>query len=412
MVTKVGAMLTQKSIDNLKPGPARREVSDGRGLFFVLQPSGAGSWALRYRFNGRPRKLTLGPWPALSLKNAREKANEALVAIANDRDPGAEKVEARRAVRVRDDHDLVETVVASFLATYAKRNLKPRTAAEVKRILEKEIVHAWGRRRLSEIRPSEINDKLDEIVDRGAPYAANRTLTWFKKLCAWAVERELIAASPCTKIKQPLKTEQSRDRVLTDDELKEVWKAAETVGWPYGHIARLLILTGARRAEVTGLEWREIDLEAAIWTLPATRAKNKRQYVIPLSPASVEILKNAPRIAASEFVFTFSGDKPLVGYALIKDRIDELLPENVEPWRLHDLRRTFASGLARLGTPIHVVEKLLNHVTGALGGVAGIYNRHSYADEQRAAADTWGRYVETLVSGAPAGNVVQIKVRG
>jgi integrase len=390
-------MLTQKAIDNLKPGPTRREVSDGRGLFFILQPSGAGSWALRYRFGGKPRKLTLGPWPALTLKAAREKANEALVAIANDRDPGVEKIEARRAMSVRDNDDLVEAVVAQFLATYAKRNLKPRTGAEVKRILEKEIAAPWGRRRLSEIRPSEINDRLDEIVDRGAPYAANRTLTWFKKLCAWAEERELIAASPCAKIKRPLKTEKSRDRVLTDEELREVWKAAEAVGWPYGHIVRLLILTGARRSEVTSLTWREIDLEAKTWTLPAARAKNKREHAIPLSAAAVELLKSAPRIADSEFVFTFSGDKPLVGYALVKDRIDDLLPEKIAPWRLHDLRRTFASGLARLGTPIHVVEKLLNHVGGSLSGVAGIYNRHSYADEQRAAAEAWSRHVDSLV---------------
>jgi integrase len=180
------------------------------------------------------------------------------------------------------------------------------------------------------------------------------------------------------------------------------------IGWPYGHVVRLLILTGARRAEVTRLEWRELDLEAAKWTLPAVRAKNKRQHDMLLSVAAVEILKGAPRISGSEFVFSFDGKKPLAG-DLIKTRIDENLPDDMEEWRLHDLRRTFASGLARLGTPIHVVEKLLNHVGGSLSGIAGVYNRHySYVDEQRSAVEAWGRCVEALAAGGPSSSIVEL----
>ena len=306
-------MLTQKAIENLKPGPTRREVPDGRGLYFIIQPSGAASWALRYRFGGKPRKMTLGPWPALTLRAAREKTNEALVAIANDRDPGAEKVEARRATRIQDKDDLVKNVVVSFMATYAKRNLSPRTAADLNRIFKNEIVGRWGDRRLSEIKPHDVHKMLDAIVARGAPYTANRTLTWLKTMCKWAESRQLIASSPCAKVERPMKTEASRDRVLSDDELAAVWKGAEAIGWPYGDVAKLLILTGQRRTEVTGLEWRELDLEEGTWTLPAARAKNKREHTIPLSRAAVEILKSVPRLAASDFVFTFSGDKPLVG---------------------------------------------------------------------------------------------------
>jgi integrase len=404
-------MLTQKEIDALKPTDKRQQKAAGRGLFYILQPSGVASWALFYRVDGVQRKLTLGSYPTLSLKAAREKADKARIVIANGGDPHGDKLLARAAARTRIDDDSVESVVASFMATYAQRQLKPRTAKEVGRVLTSEFVKRWPRRRLADIKPVDVHKALDAIIERGSPYAANRALEWFKRLCKWAEGRQIIDVNPCAKITAPA-PEKSRERVLSDDELKAVWRAAEAVGWPYGDVVRLLILTGARFGEATGLEWRELNLEAQAWTLPGDRTKNGRQHTIPLSARAVEILRSAPRIGET-YVFTFTGDKPLAGNGIIKRRLDEKLPDGMEPWRLHDLRRTFASGLARLGTPIHVVEKLLNHVGGALSGVAGIYNRHAYADEQRAAADTWGRYVETLVSGAPArGNVVQIKARG
>lgn len=404
-------MLTQKEIDALKPTDKRQQKAAGRGLFYILQPSGAASWALFYRVDGVQRKLTLGSYPTLSLKAAREKADKARVVIADGGDPHADKVATRAAARTRIDDDSVESVVASFMATYANRNLKPRTAREVGRVLTSEFVKHWPRRRLADIKPVDVHKALDAIIERGSPYAANRALGWFKRLCKWAEGRQIIDVSPCAKITAPA-PEKSRERVLSDGELAAVWRAAEAVGWPYGHVIKLLVLTGARFGEATGLEWRELNLDAQAWALPGDRTKNGRQHTIPLSARAVEILKSAPRIGET-YVFTFTGDKPLAGNGIIKRKLDEKLPDGMEPWRLHDLRRTFASGLARLGAPIHVVEKLLNHVGGVLSGVAGIYNRHSYADEQRAAAEAWARHVDSLVSGDTDGNVAALaKARG
>ncbi|MEJ0092588.1 MAG: site-specific integrase [Methylocella sp.] len=185
------------------------------------------------------------------------------------------------------------------------------------------------------------------------------------------------------------------------------------MGWPYGHVAQILILTGQRRSEVTDLAWSELDLDARTWTLPAVRAKNKREHTIPLSDPAIAILKTAPRIAGSEFVFTFSGDNPLVGYALIKRRLDDLLPKDMIPWRLHDLRRTFASNLARMGIAVHVTEKLLNHTGGTFGGITGVYQRFNYADEQRSAVEAWAHFVEELTRSRLSGNILELStVRG
>lgn len=398
-------MLTSKELEALKPGPARREIPAGNGLFFILQPSGAASWAVRYRFNGTPRKHTLGAWPAIGLKAARDLTARAKVAIADGRDPGAEKIEARRAVRFPDDHDLIEKVVDQFIASYARRNLKGSTATEVERILHKEIVGAWRGRRLCEIKRPDVHRLLDAIIDRGAPVASNRTLAWLRKLCNWAVERGLIEASPCAGITAP-SMETSRERVLNDSELKAVWTTAGALGWPYGNAVKMLILTGQRRSEVTEMRWSELDFDAKTWTLPAARTKNGREHVVPLPEPAVAILRAAPRVG-SEFVFTFDGAKPIAAHH-IKYRLGAHLPEDMAAWTIHDVRRTFASGLARLGVAVHVTEKLLNHASGTFGGITGVYQRHSYASEQRSAVEAWARFVDALVTGAPATNIVDL----
>jgi integrase len=166
-------------------------------------------------------------------------------------------------------------------------------------------------------------------------------------------------------------------------------------------------LTGQRLREVSELEWKEIDLVAKLWTLPAARAKNSIEHAIPLSDQAVEILKALPRIAGSDFVFTINGRNPIRGASLVKRRIDKLVPP-IPPWVLHDVRRTVASGMARLGINLPVIEKLLNHVSGSFAGIVGVYQRHSFADEKRAAMQTWARHVEVLVSGETSANVVRL----
>jgi len=405
----MAAALTVKSIENLKPGPTRREIPDGLlpGLYFIVQPSGKSSWACRYRANGRPRKLTLGAYPAIDLKKARELAREAIGKVAEGKDPGTER-KATKAAAAVPVNDLVEAVVARFISHYAKRQLKAKTAQEVERLLGKEIVTPWRGRRLSQIGRADIHSLLDDIVDRGSPVTANRALGWFRCMSAWAVERGLIETNPCSGIKAPA-AETSRDRTLADDEIEAVCRAADGLEPPYGAFIKLLILTGARRNEVAEMTWQEFDLDAKLWTLPRERAKNDREHTVPLSDAAVKILRALPRIGGSELVFTLNGRNAITAFSLTKKRLDELLPPDTPPWTLHDLRRTFASGCARLGIAVHVVEAALNHRSGTIKGVAAVYNRYSYDAEKRAAMQAWARHVEQLVSDEAAGNVVELR---
>jgi integrase len=401
--------LTVKAIENFKPGASRREIPDGevRGLYLQIFPSGKASWAFRYRFGGRTRKLTIGASPEIGLKDARDLARAAHLQIANGEDPGAIKRAARTDTKALPARDMVEKVAAQFLARHVK-DLAPATVREVERILTKEIIPAFSGQRLSEIKRPDIIEWLDGIVDRGAPVFANRTLSWLKGLCNFAIARGLIETSPCAGIKAPGGRETPRDRVLSDGELAAVWQAAEAFEWPYRGFVRLLILTGQRRTEVSGLAWREIDLAAKLWTLPGVRAKNSIEHTIPLPDHAVEILKSVPRIAESEFVFTISGRAPLTGHYALKRRLDALMPPGTPSWTYHDIRRTVASGMARLGVNLPVIEKLLNHVSGSFAGIVGVYQRHSFADEKLAALEVWGRHVEGLASGKLAANVFRL----
>ncbi len=433
--------LTKIALDNMKPGTARREIPDGktRGLFLIVQPTGAKSWAVRYRFAGKPKKLTIGPYPEIPIPEARQLASEAITVVAKGEDPAVKKQAKRKAEKAAaqapDDRDLVEKVVETFVERYARAKQKAGTARETERVLKTEVLglkkvkgewkedpkrKGWRGHPLSGITRADVHALLDEIVDRGSPIMANRCLAAVRKMCAWAVDRGLIDASPCDKVKAP-SAERSRDRVLRDDELKVVWHACDDLGWPFGPVVKLLALTGQRRDEVASMRWAEIDLEAKVWTLPRERAKNDHAHVIPLSDPVVAILKALPRIASKDgYVFTTNGRAPVSGFAKAKDRLDDFMlkamrkgaaePDKIElpRWTLHDLRRTFASGAARLGINLPVIEKVLNHVSGSFGGIVGVYQRHSFADEKRAALETWGRFVGTLVSGAPAGNVVEL----
>ena len=399
--------LTIKAIENFKPGASRREVPDGdvRGLYLQIFPSGKASWAFRYRFGARTRKLTIGASPEIGLKDARDLARAAHLQIAGGEDPGAVKQAARTDAKALPARDMVEKVAAQFLARHVK-NLAAATRIEVGRIIAKEILPTFRGRRLSEIKRPDVIEWLDGIVDRPAPIAANRALGWLKGLCNFAVERGILDTSPIAGIKAPA-AETPRDRVLSDDELRAVWQAADALEPVYAGLIKLLILSGQRLREVSEMEWKEIDLEAKLWTLPGVRAKNSIEHSIPLSDWTVEILKALPRIAGSDFVFTINGRNPIRGTHPVKRRIDKLGPP-MPPWVLHDLRRSVASGMARLGVNLPVIEKLLNHVSGSFAGIVGVYQRHSFADEKRAAMQVWARYVQAIVTGETAGNIVEL----
>jgi len=387
--------LTAVAIAKMKPGAARLEIPDGRisGLYFIVQPSGKRSWAVRYRFAGKPIKLTLGAYPAIDLKTARERAGAAKGQVEAGIDPCVEK-KAHKVAVVSPASDIVEKVAARFIAQHARRNLRVRSAYEIARLLNNEIVLPWRGRRLSQITRGDIHELLDAIIERGSPVMANRVLSVLRTMCGWAIERSIIEVNPCAGMGRPT-AETPRERVLSDGELVAVWRAADGLEPPYGAFVKLLVLTGQRRTEVAALEWREIDLAGKVWTLPKERAKNDREHTVPLSDSAVVILRALPRIAGSDFALTLSGGRPICAYQLIKKRLDALMP-SIPHWTFHDLRRTFATGCARLGIGVHVVEAALNHKSGSIKGVAAVYNRYSYDAEKRAAMQAWARHVAAI----------------
>jgi integrase len=405
--------LTQFAIDKLKPGLARREVPDGqlRSLFLVVQPSGKMSWALRYRYHGRPRKLTIGPYPDIGLKDARAAGMRTLSEIAAGRDPAAEKQAAKATARAarRQSDNAVDKVIDDFISLYARPNT--RDWKETQRLL-KQFAVAWEGRPLAEIGKADIHRVLDGIVARGATVSANRAFAQLRKMCRWAVSRGIIERSPCEGIQAPSQ-EKPRDRVLSLEELRLVWRAADALGFPFGPIVKLLILTGQRRSEVGGMEWGEIDLEKRTWTIPALRSKNRRVHTIPLSPQVIAIISALPWFANSRFAFS-SGVSAPSGFSKAKARTDALIAQDIgkpiPPWILHDLRRSVASGLAALGVNLPVIERCLNHVSGSFGGIVGIYQRHSFADEMRSAFESWGRRIEALITGK-TGQVIELAAR-
>lgn len=424
------ATLTAKFIEQARPGPQRQEIPDTglkavKGLYFIIQPSGARSWALRYRYGRQTRKLTLGAFPAFGLVEARKEAGAKLRMLAEGKDPAAEKRRERDALS--NEADKIENVLDRFYDKHVKFKNRPRTAEEVGRLIKTKVRPAWKGRRVQDITRRDIVKLVDGIADGGSPITANRVFALVRKFFNWCVEKGHVEASPCMGLKAPGK-EVSRDRVLTDDELRLVWKAADALGWPFGPMNKLLLLTGQRREEVAGVSWNEFNLdgEAPLWTIKKERVKNGIEHVVPLAPAAVEILKSLPKIKSEkQLVFTTTGESRVSGFSRAKARLDEKMlelaqaeakergedPEQVTitPWRVHDLRRTAASGMARLGQPIHVVEKILNHSSGTFAGIVQVYQRHEFIDERRRALTAWADFVMTLIQEKPAGNVVRLR---
>jgi integrase len=382
--------LTAKTVETFKPVAERREIPDALlpGLYLIVQPSGARSWAVRYRHGGKTRKHTLGPFPRLDLKTARDLGVKALRAAATGADPATEKQTAQS--------ESVEAIAAQFVERHCKRNYRPRTLAEAERLLRLYVIGRWGRRPISSITRGDVRGLLDKLIADGAPITANRCFSLVRKFFNWAAEHEIVATSPCAGLRPPT-TETTRDRVLTDPELRQVWQTADKMGGPFGAIVKLLILTGQRRGEIAGLTWSEIDLEKRLICLPRERVKNNRAHDVPLNAQAISVIGAMPRIS-DRFVFALNSEGPINGFSKNKTQLDALLPAEMPPWTLHDIRRTVASGMARLGIALPVIERVLNHVSGSFAGIVGIYQRHDFAKEKQAALNAWGDHVAAVVS--------------
>lgn len=349
------------------------------------------------RLRGRVRRITIGAFPGIGVAEARARARESIEQAQNGIDVVARKrAVAAHEAKVREN--TVASTIEQYIDKYAKR--RQRSWLQTKQVLQKYLVKPYGERALSDLTRTDILRVLDDIEAQGYTTAANRTLALAKTYFRWCIERGLIDQSPAAHIRPPSK-EVSRDRVLTDAELRRVWFGAVDAGYPYGDIVRLLLLTAQRRDEVASMRWEELDLEDRVWTISASRNKSARLHTVPLSPTVVELLAAIHRVGPLVFPASNnpSGDNAFSGWSRAKRRLDEAC--NVQKWRLHDLRRTAATGMARAGFPPYVVERVLNHTTTCSGPLASVYQRYEYAKEKADALSIWDREVSVIVRKGP-----------
>ncbi|MGA7452412.1 MAG: tyrosine-type recombinase/integrase [Rhodoplanes sp.] len=376
--------------DTASPGFGVKVTPKGRKVFVVLyRTGGAGS---------KLRKYTIGPYGRVTLHQARVAAQRVFAAKLEGRDPAAEKREAKRRVVADRVEDLLETFIA-------QRVTQNRSAKEISRLLRREVVTPWSGRSIHEITKRDVVEVISAIEQRGAPSAANKTLKCLKTFLRWCVGRAILDQSPAESVPLPSK-EIARDRVLDDDELAKVILAAREIGGPYGGIVELLALTGQRREEVAQLQWEELDLTQRVWAIPKSRTKNAKAHVVHLAEQSMAVLKHADQ--RGQYVFSQFGIKPFNEFSRAKRRLDQL--SGVTEWRLHDLRRTCVSGMARLGVAPHVADKILNHQSGAISGVAAVYQRHQFLIERRQALDLWGAHIERITSKAEEDVRVSLRI--
>jgi integrase len=421
---------TDRFLKSIKPtAPGKRTI------FFDAQVPGfgirvterstdecKGSFVLVTRYPGSPNPAPrrIGDYPVMSLSEAREVAREWRRDIAKGIDPKEKAAEA-----AREQQRLRANTFGAAFASFAEDHLKTlRTGAAVEASVKNHVFPALESRPMREIKRSEILSLINRLK-KDSPIAANRVLAYLKKFFAWALENELVDDSPAASIKRPTaEKDRERERVLADREIRAFWRACGEMG-AFGRAFRFMLATGQRRSEVGAATWSEMDESEALWTLGKARTKAKRLHDVPLSELALSILGDCPKVG--DFVFASGrssvardGQAPapvaLAGWGKAKERLDELMlsharvvdgekSKEIEDWRLHDLRRTAATHMARLGVDRLVIGKVLNH---AEGGVTKRYDRHRYDAEKRAALDRWALHLQSVVDGKDGGNVVQL----
>jgi integrase len=422
--------ITKRSVDALDVTGRTEFLWDDElsGFGIRMTSSGAKSYIYQYRTGGREaakRRYTIGkhgsPWTP---KTARDEAERLALLVGQGIDPATADSERRRQA--------VELAFSSYVTTFVDGYLKSRWKDWKlgKSMLERQAVPILKSKPLPLIKRSDVVAILDPLLDR--PAVARLMHATLRKLFKWAVSRGDIERSPIENMEAPA-IPAARDRVLRDDELAIVWEAAGALGWPFGPIYHLLIGTGQRREEVAAMSWEELDRATVTWTLPAGRAKNGQTHIVPLNTGAVSTIDAVARALSKAgdgeevkwptrgLVFTTTGKTAVSGHSRAKARLDDNITTILKKhsadgrsspvfsaWRVHDLRRTVATGLQRLGIRFEVTEAVLNHVSGSKSGVAGVYQRHDWADEKRSALDAWGRHIDALVRPADSTNVVAL----
>jgi integrase len=388
-------MLSDLAAKTTKPTAARQEISDGRGLYLIVQPTGAKSWSYRGRSNGDWIKWKLGDYPIMTPKAARAEAALARAAAQAGRVYRAPQTNAApEATAVAPDGRSVSEVWEQYRKLRLAAECRETTVSEHCRIFAARIEPVLGRRDIATVSKADCLALADDALARGFS-ARNKLIALMTAFFGtWCYEqRDLIRADPTRGIEQRTNKEASGSkRALSDAEVKTFWRgcgaidAANLSSVPFGKMFQLLLLTGCRRGEVSRMKWSEVS--GSIWTIPADRTKPGRELRVHLTKTAQTILNSIPRIADCDHVFGVSGATGAFGYSKAKSRLDEAA--KIKPWCLHDLRRTFRTGLGKLGVLKEVGERCLNH---AQGGLVEIYDQHPYAAEMADAWQRWERHV-------------------
>jgi integrase len=437
--------LTERKIEKLAPERGRKDrlfFDDvQRGLAVRVTATGGRNYICQYSLHGHKWRIPLGVCSAVALSKAREAAAAVMGDVAKGRNPAAERKDAAAAERARRVRNrLTLRVLIEDWKRLHLASRRPRYAAEAVRALHYALTDCLDDA-AEDLDRAAVVRALDALVrrrkrkaggDAGKPKGiamTSRTAAYGRAAFAWAVKRGAVRANPFADL-PVAKSIGKRERVLSDHEIAEIWRAAGDAAWPFGTIVRLLILTGQRRGEVAGMTWGEISENLATWTLPGERTKNGAAHAVPLSTAARDLLRavlpaDANRHASGELVLPGAVGTPFAGWSKAKRALDKAIndarakaakaadapPALLVPWNVHDLRRTVATGLQRLGVRLEVTEAVLNHISGSRGGIAGVYQQHDWAAEKRAALDSWAAHVASIVEDRSTGDNLVTLVR-
>jgi integrase len=394
--------MTAKWCETVKPTDRQIDYFDQNttGLVLRVSPGGRKAWSVFYRFHGKARRMGLGPYPVVGLLDARRLALEALRTVALDHaDPGAKKRQ-----------DAAAETFAEVAALYLEKHSKPkkRSWREDERVLNRDLLPVWGNRKAAEIQRKDVRQLIEKLaVD--TPVQANRVCTLISGIYNFAIDRELVPpVNPATRIFNA-NNEHTRDRVLSPDEIRILWRHLESETPTEAAVFRLGLLLGARKSELTDLPWNELDLDLGWWLLPAERSKNRQQLHLPLVGEALAILRRRRSETPEHMPLVFAGAHgryrrtPLATVQSVAERLKLLIPD----FRFHDLRRTFAAGCASIGIDDRAISRVLNHTPS--GVTARHYLAYSYDNEKTATLTRWDRHVAGIINPeAVTSNVIEL----
>ena len=395
--------LTVKSIERIKP-PSTGQIDyfakGYPGLALRVSAAGTLTWTYHYRWRAKQKRLTLGE---MKLAHAHQAWRDARDKLAAGREPGVKTT--------IENPENFEAVAEDWI----KRDQTENRSGESVRYVRQHAIPAWGQLRVGDITKAQVRVLINGIADKGKIVAARRCHSALHRLFKWAASEDIIAASPMADLMKP-GDETARDRALDDAELALLWHAAADLGYPMGTAVQMLILTLARRDEIGEIVRSEINWDRKEIYLKPPRTKNDEDHLIPLNATALELLKKTPKIKGCPYVFSTTGKTPVSGWANAKEAIDRRMlkaaqeaaekrgedPDEVEipEWRFHDIRRTVANHMQKMGVPLEVTEALLGHISGSKAGVVGIYQTYRYEKERREALDKWAERLGVLVRGA------------